>query len=96
MPVDTTMQAISDINPTLELVEPAHMKMQSGPHHTASALKAGLDIVASDFFSTNFQLLVEHVQAFIGVADKLSEVGFEYFLNYMISTINLNIVLPIH
>jgi hypothetical protein len=51
------------------------MKMQSGPQHTASALKSGVDIVASDSFSTNYGFLVEHVHAFIGVADKLSEVS---------------------
>ncbi|KIJ90658.1 hypothetical protein K443DRAFT_28955, partial [Laccaria amethystina LaAM-08-1] len=73
MPADATTQAILDISPALELAEAAHLKMQTGPQHTASALKSGVDIVASDSFSTNYGLLVEHIQAFIGVADKLSE-----------------------
>ena len=60
---------------------------------TASGFKAGVDIVASDSFTTNYGLLVEHVQAFIGIADKLSEVSCQY---YMISSINLNIVSPIY
>ncbi|KIK01246.1 hypothetical protein K443DRAFT_662674, partial [Laccaria amethystina LaAM-08-1] len=72
-PPDATTQAILDISPALELAEAAHLKMQTGPQQTASALKSGVDIVASDSFSTNYGLLVEHVQAFIGVADKLSE-----------------------
>ena len=83
MPVDTTTQAILDISPTLELAEAAHMKMQTGPQHAASALEAGVNIAASDSFSTDYQLLVEHVQAFIGVADKLSEVSSQYFLYYV-------------
>ena len=96
MPVDTTTQAILDISPTLELAEATHMKMQTGPQHAASALEAGVNKAASDSFSTNYQLLVEHVQAFIGVADKLSEVSFKYFLNHRISIIDFNIVLPIY
>ena len=78
--VDPTTQAILDISPALELAEAAYMKMQSGPQDTASALKVGVDIVASDSFSTNYGLLVEHVQAFIVIADKLSEVSCQYFL----------------
>ena len=96
MPADPTTQAILDIGPTLELAEAAHMKMQTGPQDTASALQIGVDIVASDSFSTNYGLLVEHVQAFIGIADKLSEVSCQYFLHHMISIINLNIVSPIY
>ena len=96
MPVDTTTQAILDISPTLELAEAAHMKMQTGPQHAASALEAGVNKAASDSFSTNYQLLVEHVQVFIGVVDKLSEVSFKYFLNHRISIIDFNIVLPIY
>ena len=96
MPADPTTQAILDISPALELAEAAHMKIQSGPQDTASALKVGVDIVASDSFSTNYGLLVEHVQGFIGIADKLSEVSCQYFLYYMISIINLNIVSPIY
>ena len=84
MPADPTTQAILDISPALELAEAAHMKMQSGPQDTASAVKVGVDIVSSDSFSTNYRLLVEHVQAFIGIADKLSEVSCQYFLYYMI------------
>ena len=80
MPADPTSQAILDISPALELAEAAHIKMQSGPQDTASALKVGVDKVASDSFSTNYGLLVEHVQAFIGMADKLSEVSCQYFL----------------
>jgi hypothetical protein len=95
MPADPMTQAILDISPALELAEDAHMKMQSGPQQTADALKIGVDIVSSDSFSTNYGLLVEHVQAFIGIADKLSEVSCQYFLHYMISIINLNIVSPI-
>ena len=95
MPADPTTQAILDISPALESAEAAHMKMQSGPQNTASALKVGVDIVASDCFSTNYGLLVEHIQAFIGISDKLSEVSCQYFLYYMISIINLNIVSPI-
>ena len=96
MHADPTTQAILNISPALELAEAAHMKMQTGPQHTASALKSGVDIVASDSFSTNYGFLVEHVQAFIGVADKLSEVSCLYLLHYMISIINLNIVSPIY
>ena len=96
MPADPTTQAILDINPALELAEATHMKMQSGPQDTAAALKVGVDIVASDSFSTNYGLLVEHVQAFIGIADKLSEVSSQYFLYHVISIINLNIVSPIY
>ena len=75
MPADITTQAILHMSPALELAEAAHMKMQTGPQHTASALKSGFDIVASDSFSTNYRFLVEHVQAFIEIADKLSEVS---------------------
>ena len=96
MPADPTAQAILDISPALDLAEAAHMKIQSGPENTASALKVGVEIVSSDSFSTNYGLLVEHVQAFIGIADKLSEVSCQYFLHYMISIINLNIVSPIY
>jgi len=96
MPADPTTQAILDISPTLESAEAAHMKMQTDPQHTASALKSGVDIVASHSFSTNYGFLVTHVQAFIGVADKLSEVHCQYFIYYMISIINLNIVSPIY
>ena len=96
MPADPTTQAILDIGPTIELAEAAHMKMQAGPQDTASALKIGIDIVASDSFSTNYGLLVEHVQAFIGIADKLSEVSCQYFLYHIISIINFNIVSPIY
>ncbi|KIK05965.1 hypothetical protein K443DRAFT_318534 [Laccaria amethystina LaAM-08-1] len=73
MPTDPTTQAILDISPALESAEAAYMKMQTGPQDTTSALKSGVDIVASDSFSTSYGFLVEHVQAFIGVADKLSE-----------------------
>ena len=69
-----------DIGPTLALAEDAHMKMQTGPQHTASVFDTGVNIVASDSFSTNFEFLVEHVHAFIGIADKLSEVSSQYFL----------------
>ena len=79
MTVDPTTQAILDISPALESAEAAHMKMQSGPQNTASALKVGVDIVSSDSFSTNYGLLVEHIQAFIEIADKLSEVSCQYF-----------------
>ena len=72
-----------DIGPTLALAEDAHMKMQTGPQHTASVLDTGVNIVASDSFSTNFGFLVEHVHAFIGIADKLSEVSSQYFLYYV-------------
>jgi hypothetical protein len=96
MPADATTQAILDISPALELAEAAHLKMQTGPQHTASALKSGVDIVASDSFSTNYGLLVEHIQAFIGVADKLSEVSCQYFIYHVISITNLNIVSPIY
>jgi len=96
MPADPTTQAILDISPALELAEAAHMKMQTGPQHTASALKSGVDIIASDSFSTSYGLLVEHVQTFIGIADKLLEVSCQYFLYYMISMINLNLVSPIY
>ena len=75
MPADPTTQAILDIGPAVELAETAHGKMQTGPQQTVSALKSGVDIVTSDSFSTDYGLLVEHVQAFIGVADKLSEVS---------------------
>ncbi|KIK02236.1 hypothetical protein K443DRAFT_48303, partial [Laccaria amethystina LaAM-08-1] len=73
MSADPTTQAILDISPALELAEAADMKMQTGPQHTGSALNSGVDIITSDSFSANYGLLVEHVQAFIGVADKLSE-----------------------
>ena len=96
MPADPTTQAILDIGPALELAEAAHMKMRAGPQDTASALRIGVDMVASDSFSTNYGLLVEHIQAFIGIADKLSEVSCQYFLYHMISIINLNIVSPIY
>ena len=94
MPADPTAQAILDINPALQLAEAAHIKMQSGPQDT-SAPKVGVDIIASDSFSTNYGLLVEYVQAFIGIADKLSEVSCQYFLYCIISVINLSIVSPI-
>ena len=75
MPADPTTQAILGISPALELAEAAHMKMQSGPQQTASGFQIGVDIVASNSFSTNYGFLVEHVQAFIGIADQLSEVS---------------------
>ena len=96
LPADPTTQAILDIGPSLALAEDAHVKMQTGPQHTASALEAGVNIVDADSFSTKFGFLVEHVQAFIGIADKLSEVTCQYFLYYMISLINLNLVSPIY
>jgi hypothetical protein len=96
MSADPTTQAILDISPALELAEAADMKMQTGPQHTGSALNSGVDIITSDSFSANYGLLVEHVQAFIGVADKLSEVSCQYFLYYITSIINLNIVSPIY
>ena len=96
MPADPTTQAILDISPTLELAEAAHMKMQTGPQDTASTLKIGVDLVASDSFSTNYGMLLEHVRSFIGIADKLLEVSCQYFLHHMISIINLNIVSPIY
>ena len=96
MPADPTTQAILDISPALELAEAAHMKMQSGTEGAASGFKVGVDIVASDSLSTNYGLLVEHVQAFIGIADKLSEVSCQYFIYFMISSINLSIVSPIY
>jgi hypothetical protein len=96
MSADPTTQAILDISPALELAEAADMKMQTGPQHTGSALNSGVDIIASDSFSANYGFLVEHVQAFIGAADKLSEVSCQYFLYYIISIINLNIVSPIY
>jgi hypothetical protein len=96
MPTDPTTQAILDISPALESAEAAYMKMQTGPQDTTSALKSGVDIVASDSFSTSYGFLVEHVQAFIGVADKLSEVSCQYFLYYISPVINLNIVSPIY
>lgn len=71
MLADPTTQAILDISPALELAEAAHMKMQSGPADTASALQ--VDIVTSDSFSTNYGWLVEHVHAFMRIADKISE-----------------------
>jgi hypothetical protein len=96
-PADPTTQAISDIGPALELAEAEYMKMKTGPQKSASGVEAGVDIVASDSFSTNFGFLVEHVHAFIGIADKLSEVSCQCFLfYYMISIINLNIVSPIY
>ena len=94
-PADPITQATLDISPALELAEAAHMKMQTGPQHTASALEADVNIVASDSFFTNYQFLVEHVQTFIGVADKLLEVSCQYFIYHMVSIINLNIVSPI-
>ena len=78
-----------DIGPTLALAEDAHLKMQIGPQHRASVLDTGVNIVASDSFSTNFGFLVEHVHAFIGIADKLSEVSNQYFLHYVILIIIL-------
>ena len=80
MLADPTTQAILDISPALELAEAAIMKMQSGPEDTASALQAGVDIVTSDSFSTNYGWLVEHVHAFMGIADKISEVSCQYYL----------------
>ena len=78
MPADPTTQAILDISPALQLAEAAHMKMQAGCQDATPPLKIGVDILASDTFSTNYGLLVEHVQAFIGTADKLSEVSFRF------------------
>ena len=89
LPGDSMTQAILDIGPTLALAEDCHVKMQTGPQHTASGLEAGVNIVASDSFSTSFGFLVEHVQAFIGIADKLSEVGSQYFLYYVVLIIIL-------
>ena len=83
MPADPATQAILDISPALDLAGAAHMKIQNGPQHTASGLKIGVDIVASDSFSTSYGFLVEHVQAFIGIADKLSEVSCQCFLYYL-------------
>ena len=83
MPSDSTTQAILDISPALESAEAAYMEMQTGSQHTASGLKIGIDKMTSDSFSTNYRFLVEHVHAFIGIADKLSEVSSQYFLYYM-------------